>query len=176
MRNVTGLLTALGAVTTLACASDPSPPVAEVHQEVLIRCAGPSAYFKVNPQPEDCRTPTLAGVNGFHFYFSATDVEAQDLHVYFFNAENSDFFTVPPPSLADAISFHTEWDALRITRAWFAGAGGATEEIAVPADMAGAHHASTNNSGPSAFWGNAAGDSEPVSIARMHTCTYLRTR
>ncbi|HEY5927790.1 MAG TPA: hypothetical protein VIV11_39160 [Kofleriaceae bacterium] len=166
------ILTAVGAA---ACAADP-PHVGEVQSEALVRCAAPSVYFKFNPQDDECRSSTLAGVNGFNFYFSSADVASQDLHIYYFDATSAEFFTVEPPSLSNVVSFHTQWDDERITRAYWASASGATEEVAVPADMVGAHHASTNHSDPTAFWSDAAGNSEPVSIARMHSCTYLRTR
>ena len=73
-------------------------------------------------------------------------------------------------------TFHTEWDATHIIRAYYANAAGGSEVFTVPATMIGAHHASTNNADPSANWRNGSGQIEAITIARMHTCTYLRTR
>src|SRR5262245_60936361 len=125
------------AVAAAGCVSEPN--LGDVSPEVLLRCPAPSAYFKANPQPDECRISTLTGVNGFNFYFSAVDVVAQDLHVYFFNETNSEFLLVDPPSLPNVVSFHTEWDAAQITRAYWASVGGATAEVGVPANLVGVY-------------------------------------
>jgi len=107
---------------------------------------------------------------------AAVDVASQSVHVYFFDATNADFVDVDPPTIGNVVSFHTQWDAQRITRAFWENASGATQDFAVPANMVGAHHASTNHSGPTATWSDSRGRTDAVSIGDVHTCTYLRTR
>jgi len=160
---------------SVGCVAD-DEQLSEEAGAVLVRCPAPSIAFKANPQLNECQSPTLAGVFAFDFNFSSVDVAAGNTRVYFFDAANADFVTVPPPTLPQANSFHTEWDATRITRAYYANAAGATEDFSVPAVMVGAHHASTNNADPSANWRAGQNKTEPITIPRMHTCTYLRTR
>lgn len=157
------------------CVAD-DEQLSEQEGAVLTRCPGPSVAFKANPQPNECQSPTLAGVFAFDFNFSADDVAAGNTRVYFFDASNAEFVNVPPPTLSGANSFHTQWDATRITRAYYANAAGGTEDFIVPAVMVGAHHASTNNADPSANWRAGQNKTESIAISRMHTCTYLRTR
>jgi len=163
------------AVGAMGCAPAEHEDIGSPSEPLLIRCPGPAVSFKANPQPDECQSPTLASANKFNFYFAAEDVADQDLVVYFFDAASANFLS-PVLTLPNAVSFHTEFNATAITRAYYASATGATQEITVPANMVGVHHASTNHTSPSARWSNAAGQTEAISIPPMHTCTYLRTR
>ncbi len=165
------------ATASAGCAiEDADDHIGELEQSATFRCATPVVHFKQNPQPGDCQNSTLSNPNRFNFFFDAGDVADQDIPVYFYSADNSQFLTVEL-TLADAVSFHTEWNATAITRAYYKNAAGATQEVSVPAIMVGVHHGSSNNSSPSATWSSSQGNqTQAVSFAPQHTCTYLRTR